>query len=643
MIQTVSKTKAFWQEPAFWKDGQPKTIDQFVEELLQMHPSEGQQQILRALAGDDPYDWDLRYQQYAIAVGQGGGKNKFIIAPFTGYLAYKIANMKDPWRYFSRFYASPLDESVRFEMTNSSMVTERQARNVHFSNMSSLIKRCLLPDGRNWFEAYAGMDLRESVGDFKSKVIEIPTRLGCGSIVLHSFDSTPTAPEGLSIILGIIDEPSRADTPAGYDDAKMLWNVLKGNLNTRFGLGVGKVIAFSYLNNSQYDFTDTLLKEAEEQAKTLEHPVLFGVNRSTFEMNPNVSKSDPSIVAAYRADPIDARTRYEGVKGAPKEGFYQPHIEKVRECFFSIASPVAYESVVTERVVEDPNGMTRQVKRFRSIHLTDVQGDFRRRCWAFDAAERFDAFVLKGGYVETIDELRAELFIDNQPELVVINKRPIIDIVLMWQPTEDLPVDYLNVGEVLGTLLGKFPNSVSVSSDRYNSAKLSQEILARGIRSHTYSFSSQQQFRLYSMLRWMMWNNVPQLAADDRHSATKKGLTKTVGEWNILEHEQLLRDGHRILHPEPHGSKDLADCDALLVHDLQSLETQTGVITVSGNESLSDPKILALFEKYLVERQRQLNAGVPRSEILKKTAAAMHVPVSVVSRLQEMSEGMFCE
>ncbi len=134
--------EAWWRWPTFWKDGNPVDVETFVELYLGMNPSPKQREVLRALVGTDPFEWNTDYQQFNLAIGQGGGKNTMIIAPCTAYVAYKIANMKDPWLYFSRFLAEPLDRmSTKFEMPNSSMVTERQAKNVHFSKMQNVIRQ----------------------------------------------------------------------------------------------------------------------------------------------------------------------------------------------------------------------------------------------------------------------------------------------------------------------------------------------------------------------------------------------------------------------------------------------------------------------------------------------------------------------
>ncbi len=605
-----------------------------------MYPSPAQREVLHVLAGEDPYDWDTRYQQFAIAIGQGGGKNTYIIAPFLGYLTYKIANMTDPWKYFERFFRTPLDRQKKFEMSNSSMVTERQAKNVHFAKMKGLIQKCRTRDGQNWFEKYAGMDLRAGFGDIKTKEIEIPTQQNCGSIFLHSFDSTPSAPEGLELICGIIDEPSRAQTQTSYGDAERLWKVIVGNLNTRYMNGVGKAIAFSYLNNSEWDFMNTLLVQAEEERKHTDRPVIYAVNRSTFEMNPNVTRQDPSIVAAYRNDPTDARARYEGIKGSAKEGFYQPHPESIREAFYEGESPVLYQYKLTERVVENPSTHQREVRRYVGIDITQIVGNNRIRGFAIDPAESYDSFVLKGGYIETMDEMKDELFIENRRELIVVNKRPVIDIVIIWQPRFGVTVDYLDVGDVLGVLLDKFPNTKFVNSDKYNSVKLSQEIIARGVFSQTYGFGNAQQLRLYKRARWMIWSHVPRILKATDHELTRKGITKTVGEWNIIEHERLIKiNDNKIDHPAD-GSKDMADVDAILINDLANIEAK-GTVMADGFSEMNDAKLLALGEKYMIARQELRNANVLEREHLPLIAKKLQLSIEDAEKVKEYVESIF--
>ena len=644
-------TKEWWKWAAFWKDGNPVDVDTFILKYLKMAQSPGQREITHEIVGTDPYEWDTRYQQYNLAIGQGGGKNTYIIAPVTCYVTYKIANMRDPWLYFSRFLNKGLDYDTKFEMPNSSLVTERQAKNVHFSKMQAMIRRCKIPGANgtpgneNWFAKYAELDIRDGgFGDILSKTITIPTQPGCGPIVLHSFDSTPTAPEGLHIIWAITDEASRADTEPKYNDAKLLWKVINGNLNTRFPKGIGKQINFSYINCSEYDLTWELLLEAEEERKHTDKPILYATNRSTFEMNPNVTRDDEAIRKAYRNDPTDAKARYEGIKGTAKEGFYQPHPEKVEECFFHITSPIDYEYGITERIVEDPETHEQVKKRFVKIDLTRIEGDSRIRGWAFDAGVSGDAFILKGGYIDTMDVKKDELFMHggNKPELIVMNQRPIVDIVIAWQPREGVTVDYLNVGDVLGVLLGKFPNSCFAHSDKYNSEKLRQEILAKGVASETFNFSNDQQLRLYTKLRWMFWNNIPQIGLDNRHTITKKGVTKTVGEWNLIEHRRLLRiNASKVDHPAG-GSKDICDVDAILCNYLVQLEA-TEQISLDGWDLMPNPRRERLIEVLLTERIKAIDSGIPRKDVIAEVARVMKMSVQDAEILEEYANDKYPE
>ncbi len=610
--------------------------------MLGLYPTPKQKEILYALAGKNPYEWDTSYQQYIIAIGQGGGKNTYIIAPFTVYIAYKIANMRDPWAYFSVLKGTAIDRSLPFELANSSLVNDKQAKNVHFHKVRTMIRRCRTIDGNeNWFEKYAQMDIRESVGDIKGKEIHIHTQVNCGDIIFHSFDSTVSAAEGLNSILDIMDEPSRADTQATYTKALQLWNMYVGQLNTRFPRNIGKVVAFSYLNTSAWDLTWTLIQQAEEEKKlNPDQRIMFAVNLASWETNPTIKRSDPAIVRAYKNDPNDARARYEGIKGIAKEGFYQPYPEKIREVFSAdIRTPVYYESIISERFVRHPSTGQLQRKEFSAIRIKDIIGDNRIRAFWFDAAEKYDAFVLKGGYIEPMEGKTEEIFIDNKPELIVVDQRPVIDIVLIWQPQPNRPVDFENVGEILGLLLSKFPNTRIARSDKWNSVKLSQEIMNRHIFSETLGFGRGQQNKLYARLRWMIFNNIP-IFYNSPIELTRRGMTKTVGEWNIIEHEQLLLENGRIDHP-PNGSKDFADVDAGLCNDLTSLEIQGNTIYTGDTASLTDLRLLQMIDRFVVERQKLRNNHIPEQEQVGLIANNLGISLRDAVKIKEILDTQF--
>lgn len=654
-IITESRTKPFFNYSDFWKDTKPIDFAEFCSRRIGIEPSPPQLRIAQDIVGKDPYEWDRTWQRFIIAIGQGGGKNKYIIAPVTLYLAYKIANMKDPHHYFSRFFPKPISNTIKFEMSNSSMVAAAQAKNVHFSNMQALLQECRDDDGQNWFAKYCGMDIRpEGIGDIKSKKIEIPTVAGHAPIIMHSLDSKPESMEGLSLILFIIDEPSRANSAASLADCELLWKSGLGNLNTRFPRRIGKAVAFSYLNTSEYDFTYSSLEKAKKELELLGSRVTYTVNLSTFETNPNASLDDPDIKADFKNDPVDAEARYLGKKGASKNAFYSPHVNAIKECFKQepeLTTPIVY-NVIQKPI--DPKGIGEE---YVTVEIQSLKPDSRTRCVAMDAAESMDAFVLNCGYIETMDETKDSLIIDNERELVVINKRPIIDIVIVWQPTRNARVNYLNVGDVLAQLIDAFPNIVSVKSDKWQSVKLIQEVKARGISyknmrntaelgggtsaADTLSFSNKMQLKLYTKLRWMIWNNIPRIYKDDKHYIVHQGMRRTVGEHNIFEHEHLIRENNKILHP-PSGSKDIADVNAILCNDLVLQEVKTRY--VSGvTQEIEDDKMLILAEKYMILRQerRNKNHNEHAQETVVYIAEKMGLRIDQAHRLKKFVEETF--
>ena len=119
---------------------------------------------------------------------------------------------------------------------------------------------------------------------------------------------------------------------------------------------------------------------------------------------------------------------------------------------------------------------------------------------------------------------------------------------------------------------------------------------------------------------------------DSRMKVTKKGIEKTIGEWNIEEHERLLRENDKIDHPAS-GSKDLCDSDMILINDLAQLEVSD--TSLLGVERLNDHRILALAEKFMRERQKLLNAGIHENDHVPLIAAELHISIKDTERLKE--------
>jgi len=482
--------------------------------------SERQKDVARAICGDKADEFSREYQEIVCMVGQKGGKNWLFEGVFA-YFAYKLMCLANPHAYFG---VAP-DKEI--SLTNSSLVNARQAEIVFFNNLKKVMRNTIDPDsGDNWFERHFGVRIDERYGDLKKKTIDLPK-----GVRFHSFDSQPESPEGLLILVGCIDEPSRANTPLRYEEARKLYKVVSRNALASFK-GYSKTV--------------------ESQKKGNRH--VFGVKIPTWVFNPTVTRE--SLQTAFDDDPMDANCRYGCIIPPPRFGFYQPYPDKIRECANpTLKNKVFYRPTITSR--RTGKGKQVDIREFTGIEMLGIQGDDLPRAFAGDAAVSRDAFIIGGGYPGKFELEREKLELPLDMEMGVL-ARPIIDTIIVWKPEKNRPVDYLNVSEVIEKLLEAFPQTRSFTFDKFNSEKIRQEILARGVECEPpLHFSNPQQVRLHKILRHLIWNNTAEyLDIEDM----------------LVELEQLLFiNKTKIDHP-PGGSKDYADVLAILASKLTQMQ-----------------------------------------------------------------------
>lgn len=574
-----------------------------------------QEETLIAACGKEPYEWNLDYHELALVIGMKGGKN-FIAEWITSYLCYKISSMVDPHSYFTKVTGRRIRYSAEknFDIVNVSSVDERQARTVFFETIGNVLRGCRDPKtGDRWFERFAGLDVRGGgIGDVQGKMIKFPTdEIGKGTIRLLSFNSTATAPEGIHCLMFLADELSRADTRIKKNEAEKLLKLGINNTKASFPRNVGKVMEWSYPNDTDYDLT----YERLELSYKFKH--IFGKKYTTFEYNPTLSKD--MFADQYLADPIGSACTYECIKPISRDNFYQPHVNKIEQ----VVNPK-----IGNKVNFRPERLTRPAQGkdyyFSSIEVTEIIGDNRERCFTHDASVTGDRYFIVGGYNETIDEMKIELFLENRPEVIYTNKKPIIDILIVIEPIDGNPVDYLAVGELFTKLIIAFPNTRSINSDKFQNEKLRQEFIAKGIRAETYFFSRAQQMRLYVLKRSNIWNNNLEICQDGTERIHMGSQKLTLSELWVHESKKLEKDGDKIDHPEG-GSKDISDCIAICHQDLIDLETKGNM---AGIENLAEPKLLTLVERYMIERQRLRNNSVIEADQTGAIAAALTISLN---------------
>jgi hypothetical protein len=608
VIEVVNSGYITWKKKN--KNGQPilsKSPPLHIVDFIKTYRSsknftDNQLKVLVDILGLNPEEWDRKYKLIVTAIGQGGGKN-YIFETLVNYQTWYISNLINPYEFFDTYRETLMNPTDDFEFTNSSMVNKEQATEVFFSRIKKELRATKMEGEENWYQKYMGMDMREKgLGDIRKQIIEFPTfptLINAGRIRLHSLDSKKESLEGKKIITAIGDELSRAETKPEFKQVQGLVNVALGNATvTRFPGGVGKVIVFSYYNNTDWDITYKLIKDEKDHrlklSKTTGKPLnsiktnTYILEKSSYDMNPEVKREHNEDM--YRLDRDDAECRFESIKHKSRSKFLGEYVYKMEECINNNIKPkVTYELEVKTNTLG---------KLATSVDLKSliIKGDRKERVFAADPGKSKDSFVITGSYAETIkpeDVFEHKLMLNNQPVEIKIDRKIVTDIIIEYIPTREAPVDYINVGQVIGLLLDKYPNTRCFNFDRFNSEKFIQEIQSRGVNSKAYTFSRSNQYKLYMLWRVGIINN----------------LYEYMYHMTLLtEGEELIREGDKIDHP-PGGSKDITDCVIMNYYDLTNSEYQ-GTFNVDGLEKITDERLFVLAEKYILEKFKAVHNDV---------------------------------
>ena len=598
----------------------------FQREFLKRELGDKQKEAYLAVWGDKAGEWNKLYHEIVLLIGMKGGKN-FWAEGDVAYLCYYINCLKNAHEYFSKITGTliPYTSEKTFDVVNVSSVDETQARHAFFETVKNVLRQTKDPaTGDNWFERYAGLDLREQFGDFKKKEIIFPTKEeGRGGIRLLCFNSAATAPEGMHMLRFYADELSRADTKQKYLNADQLYELGLSNTRASFPNRVGKIIGWSYPNDSDWDLTN----DRFEKAITVEG--IYAVKLKTWEFNP--ARSKEMFKDAYTADPIKAARFYECKKPISRDNFYQPYVETIAEAINpEVTNRIAYKIINRTAKVN-----TGEIKQYTSLEILGIKGDKRVRCFAHDAGSYKDRYVIIGGYNETIDAKKLDIFINEDPEVIATNKKPIVDFMIVLDPKEGYPIDYLAVGDIWTAIIRAFPNTQSINSDHWQTEKLIQEIIAQGISSKSYFFSRQKQLRLYTIQRAQVWSgNIS--VCDDRNEAHRVQMGSrwfSPSELWKMEAEKLIKDGTKLDHP-PDFSKDVQDATAILLHDLMMLESQaTTRIQYGRFDDLNDEALRDLCTRFMNMKYELLKQDTEKEKINRIIAEQMNLDIDFITKL----------
>lgn len=527
--------------------------------------SDKQKEAYYAVWGEKGGEWSKQFHEIVLLIGMKGGKNFWAEADLI-YTIYFISCLRDPHKYFSKICRRnvPFTKDKAFDIINVSSSGEHQASQAFFESVKRVIRGTRDPKtGENWFEKYIKLDISDRSKAFKRREIIFPTmRNSEGSIRIMSFSSSPRSPEGFHMLRYYCDELSRADTEPKYNAACELYKLGVNNTRMSFPGNVGKVLAWSYPNNTDYDLT------FEKYEESFHNPTIFGMKVPSYEFNPALDEN--LLKQQKEKDPIEFSRVYECSKSHNRNSFFSPHNSKIDDIISSsLENRVRY--TIIEKVRKTEIGTNNEKEnRFTGVRLDSIKGDHKTRCFAFDPSSNRDRFVILGGYPEIRDASEEDLNKLYPSKINVKNIRPVIDIIIVIEPIPGAPIDNLSIGEIFSEIIEKFPMTYSINSDHYQSDKLRQEIIKEGITSTVYHFSAPLQRELYTELRSNIWNNNIKVCSDPtRIYINKKQLSVT--DLILREGHQLIDLGNKIDHPR-NGSKDIFDALAILNHDIMKLE-----------------------------------------------------------------------
>lgn len=327
------------------------------------------------------------------------------------------------------------------------------------------------------------------------------------------------------MIDGIISHNSAFKDKTKRANADNIYATLKSSATSRFGRQwIGLVISYPRYEG---DFTLRMYEASKEQ------PHIYGDFGTTWDIHPIRVKED--FADDYRTDPEDARTKYECIPPAITDAFFTL-TDKIFEANSDMPPVIFAEQTTTAR--DTASGRKSYVALKTDILKKDFQNDYFIHC---DPGLMSDSFTLAMGHKVPGEEMEVK-----KDEQVVILPRVQIDLILVWKPRDGMPVDILNVKDII-IQLSSFFNIKKVTFDKWNSASTIQELIENGIPAEDMSFSRGQQVEMYRNLRSLVYNNLI------------KWPNNTLLCYE-LQKLQLI-NGNKVDHPVG-GSKDLSDAIA---------------------------------------------------------------------------------
>lgn len=368
---------------------------------------------------------------------------------------------------------------------------------------------------------------------------------------------------GYAIKLLVLDEVARFSTnEKGENTGDLLWDNIGTATATFKGKGKdgGRKVAISSAWHTG-DNIERLRQLAEND------PTILAFNLRTWDLNPNMSRTDPVVVSAYIKDALKARLEWEGERSTGSGNYLTEDIVKPLEQGTSCLDSYEEDLEVTSM------GITRY---YVGVSIQRIEPTYEPSFGHVDYAVKKDAAAFAMCHP-----------INMGPGLWGVQ----VDCYLRWAPTLDKQtgalrmVSFDNVEASLKYIHHHRPFNL-LTFDQYNSAATIQRLHSEGINTQEVGSSNSFQFLCYDTLKDLASNGLLILPKDSVWTPEARNELVNI---NIKYNGDKQKVTHNV------AGKDLADAIANSVYQCYTYLVTSGkmnnlkpsITTVSATPSVA--------------------------------------------------------
>lgn len=521
--------------------------------------------------------WKQNCKELIFALGKGAGKD-LLSEIICIHIVYQLLCLKDPAKYYGK------PEGDHIDIVNVA-INAKQANNVFFAGLKTRIKYC------KWF-----------AGKYKSRQSDIAFDK---EIRIHSLNSEGEGTEGLNILVAVLDEIDGFDEGKETQNAQKMFNTLNGTVSSRFDQ-VGKVLLLSFtrsldgfmlkhyndaiaqketiyrehtfkLDEDSADGTDGnefTIRWEEDHVVSYKYPHVMAFRRPTWDVNP--TKSIDTFKMDFFRNPADALGRFACCPEDHTDGGWFKDKSRI-DAVFSNRNGLDEDGSLV--IVPDPTK-----EYYIHVDLARVQDNCGIAMAHVDSFKQFN--------IGNITE-------DPTPYVI-------IDLVKMWKPDRERPIDFSDVREFIFTLRQRGFNIKKVTFDRWNSDLIMEHLTSAGITTDKLSVGRDH----YSEFALAMITNM--MVGPDVELLRK--------ELKML----VVLDNGRIDHTNK-SSKDLSDAVCGAFYNASTLTPRNNVIDIITHQDIILQRI---------EEAKRIQQIKPKDNVIRVPKAEM--PQELKSYLDEI-------